>query len=84
MSINKPAKGCGDGMLEDIIEESAEKSICTQVKYNDDFMEMIRPTVEYAKANGIQLTGDIFGWENTNYYVSGRRRALYRIYALIK
>jgi len=84
MSINKPAKCCGDGIQDDIIEESAEKSICTQVKYSDDYMEMIQPTIAYAAENGIPLTGDIIGWENTNYYVSGKRRALYRIYALIK
>jgi DNA-binding transcriptional MerR regulator len=84
LSINKPAKICDDTSQEDVIEESAEKSICTQVKYCDDFMDMIRPTIEYATKNGYQLTGDFIGWENTNYYVSGKRRALYRIYAPIK
>jgi len=84
LSLNKPARIHGAGQHEDVIEESAEKCICTQVRYSDDFMEMIRPTIEYAGQNGYQLIGDFFGWENTNYYVQGQRSALYRIYAPIK
>lgn len=84
LSINKPAKIHDASSQEDVIEESAEKCLCTQVKYCDDFMDMIHSTIEYAANNGYQLTGDFIGWENTNYYVSGNRRALYRIYAPIK
>jgi len=84
LSINKPAKMCDGELQEDIIEESAEKCLCTQVRYSDNFMDMIRPVLEYADQNGYQLTGDIFGWENTNYYVHGKRMALYRIYAPIE
>ena len=84
LSINKPAHILDEALHKDVIEESAEKCICTQVKYSDDFMDMIRPTIEYAAANGYELLGDIIGWENTNYYVQGERMALYRIYAPIK
>lgn len=83
-SINKPAFDCKKAREADIVEESAESCVCTQVHYNDDYFEMVKPVIEYAKKNGYQLTGDIIGWENTNYFEGGKRKALYRIYAPIK
>ena len=84
LSINKPLQINDSIIEEDIIEESAEKCICTQVRYSDDLMEMVRPVIDYAIRNGYRLTGGIYAWENTNYYVDGKRMALYRIYAPIE
>jgi hypothetical protein len=45
---------------------------------------MINPLVEYAGKEGYELTGDIYGRENTNYFIDGKRLGLYRVYAPLK
>lgn len=67
-----------------IIEEKAEKCIFTQVLYSDDLKAMINPIIEYTKTNGYEITGEIYGRENTNYFEAGKRMGLYRIYAPLK
>ena len=68
----------------DVVEESASNCIYTQVHYSDNVLDMITPLVEYAKKEGYELTGDIYGRENTNYFVGGKRLGLYRVYAPLK
>lgn len=68
----------------DIIVEQAPHCLITEAHYSDDPMEMIRPMQEYAAANGIRLTGRFYGRENTNYFVDGRRMAIYCIYGVIQ
>lgn len=82
-SLNKTAANAARNMDEDVIEESAERCILTEVHYSDDVHEMIDPLIAYAAEIGYQLTGEIYGRENTNYYKDGKRLALYRIYAPI-
>lgn len=67
-----------------IIEEKAEKCIYTQVLFSDNINEMIDPLIQYARENEYQLTGEVYGRENTNYFKDGKRLGLYRIYAPIK
>lgn len=84
LSVNKTREteqsNCGD----DVIEESADRCIYTQVHYSDDVLAMINPLIQYARENGYQLTGEIYGRENTNYFIDGKRLGLYRLYAPIK
>ena len=67
-----------------IIEEGAEKCLYTQVLYNDDTQSMIKPLLAFAETYGYKLTGEVYGREYTNYFQSGKRLGLYRIYAPIK
>lgn len=69
---------------DDIIEETAEKCLITQVLYESDTNKMIEPIISYAQKHNYELAGEIFMREYTNYFVEGERRALYRVFACIK
>ena len=38
---------------------------------------MIDPVIKYAERNGIELTGEFYRRERTNYYINGHRHGLY-------
>ncbi len=84
LSVNKTRETELSNHGNDVIEESADRCIYTQVHYSNDILSMINPLIDYAKNNGYELTGEIYGRENTNYFVNGKRLGLYRIYAPIK
>lgn len=71
-------------MRTDIIVEQAPRCLITEAHYSDDPMEMLRPMLDYAAANSLHLTGKFYGQENTNYFVNGRRMAIYCIYGVLK
>lgn len=81
LSINKRTESAKDNIGDHICEEKADVCLATQVHFEGDFQSALKPLLDYAKEHGYQLTGEIYGRENTNYYVDGRRHALYRIYA---
>ena len=83
LSVNKTQETEEANQLRGVIEESAERCIYTQVYYSDDVKSMICPIVEYAAKEGYELTGEIYGRENTNYFVGGKRLGMYRLYAPI-
>lgn len=84
LSVNKTQETEQANSAQDTIEESAERCIYTQVFYSDCVEDMINPLIEYAEREGYQLTGEIYGRENTNYFVKGKRLGMYRLYAPIK
>lgn len=84
LSVNKTRETEEANLSQDVIEESAERCIYTQVYYSDNVEEMINPLVEYAEREGYRLTGEIYGRENTNYFVGGKRLGMYRLYAPIE
>lgn len=84
LSVNKTRETEKTNSAQDIIEESAERCIYTQVFYSSRVEDMISPLVEYAKREGYRLTGEIYGRENTNYFVDGKRSGMYRLYAPIR
>ena len=84
LSVNKTQETEKANSAQDIIEESAKRCIYTQVYYSDRMEDMIKPLVEYAEREGCQLTGEIYGRENTNYFIDGKRLGMYRLYAPIK
>lgn len=67
----------------DIIVEEAPRCLITEVLYNEDTVEMLRPIMEYADSHSIRLTGKFYGRENTNYFEKGKRKAVYCIYAVM-
>lgn len=71
-------------MRGDIIAEQEPHCLITEAHYSDDPMEMLRPLLDHAAANGIRLSGKFYGRENTNYFSAGQRRAIYCIYAVIE
>jgi len=84
LSVNKTRETEKHNMGKDVVEESASNCIYTQVHYSDNVLDMINPLVEYARKEGYELTGDIYGRENTNYFIDGKRLGLYRVYAPFK
>lgn len=71
-------------MRKDIIVEQEPRCLITEAHYDADPIKMLKPMLDYAAANGIELTGKFYGQENTNYFVKGQRKAIYCIYAVMK
>ena len=45
---------------------------------------MFAPMIAYAEEQGIALTGEFYGREETNFYQNGKRLGLYKVYAPIR
>lgn len=84
LSLSKNAANAARNTDDDVIEEQAERCIFTEVHYSDNVHDMVDPLIQFAAEHGYELSGEIYGRENTNYYVGEKRLALYRIYAPIK
>lgn len=65
------------------IEEKAECCLIAEVLFNENVDEMLAPMLAYAAEENINLTGDFYGREETNYYPEGKRMGLYKVYAPI-
>ncbi len=71
-------------LRQDVIRKiSIGNSLITEVHYSDDVHDMIDPLLAYAEKNSIRLTGAFYGREDTNYFVNGERKGLYKVYAPI-
>lgn len=66
------------------IEEKAAYCLITDVHFSDNAENMLQPLITYAAENNIELVGEFYGREKTNYYPEGKRRGLYKIYAPIR
>lgn len=71
-------------MRNEIIVEQEPNCLITEVHFSEEPMNMLKPIIDYAAANGIALTGKFYGHENTNYFVGGHRKAIYCVYAVIQ
>ena len=69
---------------ETTVLETHENCLFTCVHFSEDIHQMIDPVIKYAEENGIELTGEFYGRERTNYYINGHRHGLYKLYAPIK
>ena len=67
----------------DVVEEKNCISLMTQAIYDEDIPKLVAPLIKYAEENGIELTGEIYGRERTNFYVDRRRHWVCSIYAPI-
>lgn len=67
----------------DIIEEKADNCLISEVYFSENAEAMTAPLLAYAEEHGIQLTGEIYGREETNFFEDGVRTGLYRLYAPI-
>lgn len=67
----------------DVVEEPACQCLMTQAIYTDDVPKMVEPLLQYAKDHDIQLTGEIYGRERTNFYIDKKRHWVCSIYAPI-
>lgn len=83
LSIEHSKKINPSNTNEKSIEEKAEHCLITEVHYSDNAMEMLQPIIDYADLKGLKLDGEFYGRENTNYFVDGKRCALYCVYALL-
>ena len=81
LSIEGSQKIKASNVNEAAIEEKAENCLITEVHYSDNVFDMIDPIAEYASKNGLKLSGEFYGRENTNYFVDGKRSGIYKVYA---
>lgn len=81
ISLNKTAKTSQKNMEHELVEEPSEYCLSTKVHFSDNIWEMVSPMLEYAKENGIALSGEIYGRERTNYYINRERKCIYALYA---
>lgn len=58
--------------------------LITKVHISDDMHEMIDPLLEYARLHNFRLTGEIYGKEQTNYYIDYKRHWVCTLYAPIE
>ena len=66
------------------IAEKADHCLITEVLFSDDAEAMFAPMIAYAEEQGIALTGEFYGREETNFYQNGKRLGLYKVYAPIR
>ena len=83
VGFNNSIKINPDDVPKEMISFSAPKSIITNVLETDNVMNMLKIIFEYAE-KGYELTGEFFGRECTNYFIDGKRRAIYKMYGIIK
>lgn len=74
------AKNCDNKNIEDI----DKMCLITKVHMSDDINEMINPLLEYARLHNFKLTGEIYGKEQTNYYLNFKRHWICTLYAPIE
>lgn len=67
-----------------VLEKVDNLCLITKTIFSEDVREMIDPIVEYARIHNFDLTGDIYGREQTNYYIDHRRHWICTLYAPIK
>lgn len=84
LAIDGDVKVTPRSVLVEEVQSGEEKSICTQVFDSDNIMDLIDPIIEYAEEKGYELTGEFYGHENTNYFIDGKRWALYKVYGILK
>ena len=84
MSLAKNVHTTSENMNNNVIETESVMCIRTCAHLVDDVHAMIDPIIEYAKSQDILLTGEFYGWEQTNYYVDHKRHGVYSIYAPIR
>ena len=65
------------------IEEKADNCLITEVLFSEEPQEMIAPMLAYAREHELELSGEFYGREETNFYRDGRRMGLYKVYAPI-
>ena len=68
----------------DMMEESDDNCLITEVYYSENIEEMTTPLLSYAEEHKIILKGMIYGREGTNFFKNGVRTGLYRLYAPIQ
>lgn len=66
-----------------VIEEESRLCLMTHAIYTDDIHKIVDPLIRYAEENGIELTGEIYGRERTNFYIDRKRHWVCSIYAPI-
>lgn len=83
ISLRSTAKTVKNNELHDLVAEPSKFSLITQVDMSENVGEMINPMLEFAAEHNIELTGEIYGHERTNYYIDGKRHWIYSLYAPI-
>lgn len=66
-----------------LIIEEEKLCLTTHAIYIDDVPKMVEPLIKYASENNIELTGEIYGRERTNFYIDRKRHWVCSIYAPI-
>lgn len=66
------------------MEETADCCLFTVVEYSDDWEQMLKPLMEYARAHDLTLAGPVYGRQSINDYSHNRMREYYRVYAVLQ
>ncbi len=81
ISLGSTAETVKNNKSMNLVEEPERYCLITRALMSDNVRDMTEPVIEFASANGIELTGEIYGIERTNYYVGGKRSWVCSIYA---
>lgn len=64
-------------------EEKAEACVYSVVKYQSSPTAMLRPLLDFAKAHGYTLSGEIYGRQSINIYEKDELIEYYQVYAVL-
>jgi len=83
ISLEKNERTTARNRHYDVVEEEEQLCLMTHMIYTEDVPQMVEPLIRYAQEKGIELTGEIYGRERTNFYVDRKRHWVCSIYAPI-
>ena len=81
ISLGSTAETVKNNKSMNLVEEPEVYCLITRAIMSDNVRDMTDPLVEFAASKGIELTGEIYGIERTNFYEGGKRSWLCSIYA---
>lgn len=81
ISLEENSKPTSESNCNEEIECIDNMCLITKVHMSDDLKDMINPLLEYAKLHNFKLTGEIYGKEQTNYYLDYKRHWICTLYA---
>ncbi len=81
ISLGSTSETVKNNKSHNLVVEPSVFCLVTQTRMSENIHDMIDPLLDFAKQQGIELTGDIYGIERTNFYKDGKRHWLCNIYA---
>lgn len=84
VSLLKTEKTMKDNLGKPLNYHQSVPCIRTCVRLSESIHEMTDGIREFAEKEGLTISGEFYGWEQTNYYEDNKRKGIYTVYAPLK
>lgn len=84
VSLIKTEKTMQENLGNTLKDFDSVPCIRTCVHLSQDIHEMTNGIRQYAEKEGLKITGEFYGWEQTNYYQNNKRMGVYSVFAPLK